>query len=132
MTFIAITPCRVMDTRASQPFTGAFGPPSLAANVSRSVPMPTSTTCAIPSSAGAYSLNITVVPPGPLSFLSVWPAGAPFPTVSTLNDPVAGGVIANAAIVVAGTSAAIQMFASNVTDVIIDINGYYAAPSDAS
>jgi Chaperone of endosialidase len=132
MTFIAITPCRVMDTRASQPFTGAFGPPSLAANVSRQVPLPSSATCSIPSNAGAYSLNITVVPPGPLSFLSIWPAGAPYPGVSTLNDPVAGGVIANAAIVVAGTSGAIQMFAGNPTDVIIDINGYYTTPTDLS
>jgi Chaperone of endosialidase len=130
MTFIAVTPCRVMDTRSTQPFTGAFGPPSLAANLTRSVPMPSSTTCTIPSNAGAYSLNITVVPPGPLSFLSVWPMGAAYPGVSTLNDPIAGGVIANAAIVVAGTSGAIQMLASNPTDVIIDINGYYAAPTD--
>jgi hypothetical protein len=130
MTFIAVTPCRVMDTRSTQPFTGAFGPPSLVANVARQVPMPTSTTCSIPATAGAYSLNVTAVPPGPLSFLSVWPAGQPFPTVSTLNDPVAGGFIANAAIVVAGTAGAIQMFASNPTDVIIDINGYYAAPTD--
>src|ERR1700681_2439802 len=61
MTFIAITPCRVMDTRSTQPFTGAFGPPSLAAFANRTVPMPSSTTCAIPSNAGAYSLNITVV-----------------------------------------------------------------------
>src|SRR5580693_9471680 len=128
MTFIAVTPCRVMGTRTGQGFTGAFGPPSLAANTARVVPMPTSTTCSIPATAGAYSLNITVVPPGPMSFLSVWPAGAPFPTVSTLNDPIAGGVIANAAIVVAGTSGAIQMLASNPTDVIIDINGYYAVP----
>jgi hypothetical protein len=67
-----------------------------------------------------------------MSFLSVWPAGAPYPNVSTLNDPVSGGLIANAAIVVAGTGGAIQMLASNVTDVIIDINGYYAAPTDAS
>ncbi len=131
MTFIAVTPCRVMDTRSTQPFTGAFGPPSLAAfGTARQVPLPTSTTCSIPSNAGAYSLNITVVPPGPMSFLSVWPAGAPYPGVSTLNDPVAGGVIANAAIIVAGTSGAIQMLASNPTDVIIDINGYYAAPTD--
>jgi len=131
MTFIAMTPCRVMDTRSSQPFTGAFGPPSLAAyGTYRQVPMPTSS-CNIPANAGAYSLNITVVPPGPLSFLSVWPAGQPYPVVSTLNDPVSGGVIANAAIVVAGTAGAIQMVAGNPTDVIIDINGYYAAPSDA-
>jgi trimeric autotransporter adhesin len=132
LTFIAITPCRVMDTRSTQPFTGAFGPPSLAANVTRSVPMPSSTNCSIPSNAGAYSLNITVVPPGPLSFLSVWPAGQPYPGVSTLNDPVSGGVIANAAIIVAGAAGAIQMLASNPTDVILDINGYYASPTDAN
>jgi hypothetical protein len=65
LTFIAMTPCRVMDTRQGQSFTGAFGPPSLAAyGSSRQVPMPTSF-CNIPSNAGAYSLNITVVAPGP-------------------------------------------------------------------
>jgi hypothetical protein len=132
MTFIAITPCRVMDTRTGQGFTGAFGPPSLAGSSNRVVPMPSSTTCSIPFNAGAYSLNITVVPPGPLSFLSVWPAGAPYPNVSTLNDPTPGGVIANAAIIVAGTGGAIQMFSSDPTDVIIDINGYYTDPTDLS
>jgi hypothetical protein len=131
MTFIAMTPCRVMDTRSSQPFTGAFGPPSLAAFTTRQVPMPSSS-CNIPANAGAYSLNITVVPPGALSFLTVWPAGQPFPTVSTLNDPISGGVVANAAIVVAGTSGAIQMVAGNPTDVIIDINGYYGTPTDSN
>jgi hypothetical protein len=132
MTFIAMTPCRVMDTRSSQPFTGPFGPPSLPAyGTARQVPM-SSSSCNIPVNAGAYSLNVTVVPQGPLSFLTVWPAGQPYPTVSTLNDPVSGGVIANAAIVVAGSFGDIQMVAGNPTDVIIDINGYYAAPTDGS
>jgi len=132
MTFIAMTPCRVMDTRAGQGFTGAFGPPSLPAfGTARQVPMPSSSTCTIPSNAGAYSLNITAVSPGVLSFLSVWPAGQPYPNVSTLNDSSpSGGAVANAAIVPAGTLGAIQMVAGNVTDVIIDINGYYAAPTD--
>ena len=132
MTFIAMTPCRVMDTRAGQGFTGAFGPPSLGAfGTARQVPMPASTTCTIPSNAGAYSLNITAVSPGVLSFLSVWPAGQPYPNVSTLNDSSpSGGAVANAAIVPAGTGGAIQMVAGNPTDVIIDINGYYAAPTD--
>ncbi len=134
LTFIAITPCRVMDTRAGQGFTGAFGPPSLPAfGTARQVPMPSSSTCTIPSNAGAYSLNITAVSPGVLSFLSVWPAGQPYPNVSTLNDSSpTGGAIANAAIVPAGTAGAIQMVAGNITDVIIDINGYYAAPTDPS
>jgi hypothetical protein len=38
-------------------------------------------------------------------------------------------VIANQAIVPAGTGGAIQMEAANPTDVVIDINGYYAAQS---
>ena len=132
MTFIAMTPCRVMDTRSGQGFTGAFGPPSLPAfGTARQVPMPSSSACTIPANAGAYSLNITAVSPGVLSFLSVWPAGAAYPNVSTLNDSSpTGGAVANAAIVPAGTSGAIQMVAGNITDVIIDINGYYAAPSD--
>ncbi len=132
MTFIAMTPCRVMDTRSGQGFTGAFGPPSLPAfGTARQVPMPSSSTCTIPANAGAYSLNITAVSPGVLSFLSVWPAGAAYPNVSTLNDSSpTGGAVANAAIVPAGTGGAIQMVAGNITDVIIDINGYYAAPSD--
>src|SRR5260370_39930161 len=29
LVFVGLTPCRVADTRSSQPFTGAFGPPSL-------------------------------------------------------------------------------------------------------
>jgi hypothetical protein len=46
--------------------------------------------------------------------------------VSTLND-VTGTIVANAAIVPAGTSGSIDVYASNNTDIIIDINGYYAA-----
>ncbi len=124
LAFVPVTPCRVMDTRATQPFKGAFGPPALGAyGTARQVPIPTSA-CGIPATAGAYSLNITAVPSGPLSFLVAWPAGQPYPQVSTLNSP-AGDVVANAAIVQAGTAGAIQLIAGNATDVVIDINGYY-------
>jgi hypothetical protein len=130
LTFIGVTPCRLMDTRSTQGFTGAFGPPSLPAfGTPRVVPIPGSA-CNIPSNAGAYSLNITAIPATTLSFLSVWPAGQPYPGVSTLNA-TSGGIVANAAIVVAGTAGAIQMLSSDPTDVIIDINGYYGAPSDS-
>jgi len=47
------------------------------------------------------------------------------PTVSSLNAPT-GAVTANAAIVPAGTSGAINVFASNNTDLVIDITGYFA------
>jgi hypothetical protein len=42
-----------------------------------------------------------------------------------LND-IGGAIVANAAIVAAGANGAIDVFASNPTNVIIDINGYFA------
>lgn len=47
--------------------------------------------------------------------------------VSTLNNPT-GTAVANAAIVPAGTNGAIATYASNDTELIVDINGYFAAP----
>ena len=125
LTFIGMTPCRVVDTRTGSGFTGAFGPPSLTGGVGRTFPLQSSTTCSIPTTAQAYSLNITVVPPGSLGYITVWPTGQPRPVVSTLNS-LQGFIVANAAIVPAGTSGSIDVYASNATDLIIDINGYYA------
>ncbi|MFN0166995.1 MAG: InlB B-repeat-containing protein [Bryobacteraceae bacterium] len=122
--FIAVTPCRVADTRAGQGKTGAFGPPSLPAGQTREMPIPQST-CGIPSGARAYSLNVTVVPSEGLGYLTVWPAGLAKPLVSTLNS-FDGRIVANAAIVPAGVNGSINVFVSNRTDVIVDINGYFA------
>src|SRR5207253_1790571 len=119
-------PCRIMDTRGLGQ-TGPFGTPTLAANATRNVPIPTHPLCTgIPASAGAYSLNITVTNTGasPFGFIKIWPSGAPEPNVSTLNWSSAGQTIANAAVVQAGTSGAITIRAGNASaDVIIDING---------
>src|SRR5215471_13809976 len=128
MTFIALTPCRVMDTRGNG-FTGAFGPPSLTAGgTPRQVPIPSSS-CNVPSNAGAYSLNITVVPQGPIGFLIAYPTGQPMPLAATLVWSQ-GSITSNAAIVPGGTSGSVDIYANSATDVVIDINGYYAAPSD--
>ena len=134
--FVAISPCRVVDTRAIFNFPAPFGAPSLVANTARSFPMQASTLCSIPSNAAAYSLNITVTPIGTtsLGFLTVWPVGAVQPNASTLNNPDALPALANAAIVPAGndSSGSIDAFASSATDLIIDINGYYISPTDAN
>jgi transposase InsO family protein len=79
----------------------------------------------LPATAEAYSLNMTVVPQGPLGYLTAWPAGQAQPEVSTLNVPK-GFALANAAIVRAGTSGSINTFVTDLTDVIIDTNGYFA------
>ena len=75
--------------------------------------------------AEAYSLNFSVVPHGSLFYMTVWPTGGTRPTVSTLND-IPGQIIANAALVPAGTGGKVSVFPTNDTDLIIDINGYFA------
>jgi hypothetical protein len=130
LVFVAMTPCRVVDTRAGRGFAGAFGPPSLAGGATRNFPILSNPTCSIPPTAAAYSFNVAVVPPGPLGFLTVWPGpiSNPLPLASTLND-LTGTVVANAAIVQAGMDGSVNVFASNNTDLVIDINGYYVAQS---
>lgn len=121
--FVAVPPCRVADTRDNS--LSHLGTPSLKAGVSRDFPILESS-CGIPATAVAYSLNITVVPQGPLGYITVWPAGQKQPFVSTLNS-FGGAVIANAAIVGSGTAGALTLFATDNTDVILDINGYFTA-----
>jgi photosystem II stability/assembly factor-like uncharacterized protein len=130
LAFYPLPPCRIMDTRGNG-FTGPFGPPSLtspgASGTSRTVPV-LSSTCGVPSTAQAYSLNFTVQPHGsPMQWLTAWPTGPMEPNDSTLNDPT-GTVVANAAIVPAGTGGSIDLYVHDTTDVIVDINGYFALP----
>jgi len=127
LAFYPLTPCRVADTRVGSGFSGAFGAPSLAKLVARSFPIQQSA-CNVPATAQAYSFNITVVPPAGVTYLTAWPTGLATPATTTLNSPN-GAVVGNAAIVTAGTSGAISLLASNKTDVVIDINGYFAPPT---
>jgi hypothetical protein len=123
MAFLPLTPCRVADTRGP---SGPLGGPAMTKNQQRDFPVLASA-CNIPDNAQAYSLNFTVIPKTTLGYLTVWPTGeSQMPVVSTLNAPT-GTVVANAALVPAGTSGAISVFASDATDVIIDINGYFAS-----
>jgi prefoldin subunit 5 len=123
LSFYPVTPCRIADTRNA---TGPFGAPSISAGGTRTF-LPDQSTCNLPPTAQAYSLNFTVVPKTSLSFLTVWPFGQNQPLVSTLNSPT-GAIVANAAIVSAGTNFGINAYATDTTDVIVDVNGYFAPP----
>ncbi len=124
LAFYPLTPCRVVDTRNS---SAPLGGPFLAGGQSRDLPLPMSS-CGLPANAQAYSLNFTAVPRSHLSFLTVWPTGQARPVVSTLNAPT-GAVTANAAVVPAGQAGDVSVFATDDTDLIVDVNGYYAAPA---
>jgi hypothetical protein len=141
--FYPVAPCRLVDTRgAAAGFNGIapFSGPSIAAGGTLTIPVQSAAEASantapapcgtIPSTAQAYSINLTVVPHagGEVDYVSLWPAGSPKPFVSTLNDPE-GLIVANAAIVPAGNpSGGMSVFNAGpaTTDVIIDINGYFA------
>ena len=122
--FVPVTPCRVVDTRNPN---GEFGGPAIQGGAYRFFPIQQGA-CSIPATAAAYSLNVTVVPHEPLGYLTIWPAGRSQPTVSTMNSPD-GRTKANAAIVPEGASGAVSVYVSNTTDVILDIDGYFAPAS---
>jgi hypothetical protein len=124
LAFYKTTPCRLVDTRQAP---SALGGPFLSGGASRQFPL-LSGSCGIPSTAAAYSLNYTAVPHGGLTYLTTWPSGQPQPLVSTLNAPT-GTVTANAAIVPAGTGGNISVYVSDDTDLVIDIDGYFAPPA---
>ncbi len=121
LSFYPVTPCRVADTRNAD---GPFGGPELEGGTTRSFAV-TQSVCNIPATAAAYAMNVTVVPDGPLAYLTAWPAGSNQPLVSTLNSGD-GSVVANAAIVPAGANGAISFYVTDDTHVILDINGYFA------
>jgi hypothetical protein len=114
LSLYTLPPCRVLDTRAS---SGAF-----AGTLPVSV---TGNSCgALTSAVQGFVLNATVVPDGGLTFLTLWPDGATQPPVSTLN--ASDGAITSNMAIVPTTNGSIDAFASNATQLILDISGYFA------
>jgi uncharacterized repeat protein (TIGR03803 family) len=122
--FAPVTPCRLLDTRSQNgggPIQGGtfqtYNLPQLAQGAG----------CASLSTAKTYSLNVTLVPVdhGPVSYLTIWPAGQSQPVVSLMNS-LDGRIKANAAIVPAGTSGGVSIYVTNTTNVVVDIDGFFA------
>src|SRR5438128_10549735 len=120
--FIALAPCRIVDTRGGAPITGGiFTGGSDVRNYA------VSGICGIPAAARALSLNFTVTGPGQTSagFLLAWPTGGAVPPVSILNWDHVPAQIANAAVVPTDSSVSFTVNVSSPTHVIIDAHGYY-------
>jgi len=121
--FFALPPCRVIDTRNP---TGPFGGPSLFAGLGRTFALADGS-CAIPASARALSVNVTVTQPTAPGNLRLHPAGTAVPTVSSLNYGAAQ-TRGNNAIVPLSSTAGLAIYcaqASGTAHVIVDVNGYF-------
>jgi hypothetical protein len=84
----------------------------------------TASGCGAPASAQSFVLNATVVPPGVLGFLTMWPQVAARPLVSTLN--AGDGAITSNMAIVPTTNGSVSAFTSNPSHLVLDISGYFA------
>ena len=131
--FHPLAPCRIADTRSSS-YPQGLGGPYLSGGVARDFPLLNSSCIPRGVNVAVYSVNVTAVPypslGSSLGYLELWPTGdQPQNPVSTLNNPN-GTIVANAAIVVAGTNGAITAYPSNDTHLVIDTNGYFSPDAE--
>jgi hypothetical protein len=131
--YVPVTPCRVVDTRVSN---GTFGAPALVAGQQRSFLLADSS-CNLPADMTAVSMNVTAVPIDgePVDYVTVWgtsTADPKTPPTSTLNANT-GAVTANAAIVTINPSTygSVSVYASNNTNLVLDVTGYFAPAASA-
>jgi hypothetical protein len=125
--FVAIPPCRIVDTRVA--VSDGFHQPNFIDDEARTFPFPASPDCpGLPSLAGAWSVNIQFRPISQLAFLTAYPTGTTRPGVSTMTAGPAAWV-QNSAIVPAGTGGAIDIYCQYAGRVVIDVNGYYGPQS---
>jgi Bacterial Ig-like domain (group 1) len=118
--FTAITPQRLLDTRSAG---GRLGPGrSLSLTVAGG-------SNGAPANASAVVMNVTVTKTTAASFLTVYPTGSAKPLASNLNW-VRGQTIPNLVAVPVGDSDQVTFFnAAGSSDLVVDLEGYFAAPS---
>jgi hypothetical protein len=131
-TYVATTPCRVVDTR---PGPDNVGP--------RSTPLKPSETystsfvgsvgrCNIPNDAVAVVLNLAIVNPTGSSYLTVFPAGGTVPLAANLNFTPGQPPVSNSATVQIGDGGKLSFFNyAGTVDVVADVSGYYTAADTA-
>jgi hypothetical protein len=124
--FVAITPCRLVDTRAGSDNVGPRSTPVHAGETFIVQATGTSGGCAIPPGATAMSMNVTVVGPTAPGFLTVFPADQPRPTTANLVWVARQAPTPNAVTSALSTLGTIGFFnLAGDVDVIADVVGYF-------
>ena len=131
--FHPLTPTRVYDSR----WPGGAGP--LATGLDRTVSvkdgrdLDTGAVTAldvVPAGATAVAYNLTIAESVNSGFLAVTPGGSGTFAASSINWPIGGAVLANAAIVNVGANRDVTVFCGGLggssTQFIIDITGFFA------
>ena len=135
LVFVPVKPCRLADTRPGSGYP-ALGSAPLAALTPHTLPIAGSCGVVVQGGGGnaeAYSLNVTVVPPSSTrgGYLLVYPNPAtPVPLAASLTWNPGASYQTAAVVAAASPDGSLNVAASASTNVVIDINGYYAPPTD--
>jgi hypothetical protein len=119
--FFAVTPCRLADTRTTDP-------PSLASSGTRLLQV--AGRCGIPTTAKSVSANLTVVGATGGGHVQAWPADLQLPSTSVINF-AAGQTRANNAILalardgLGDIAVHAVVLGGGAVHLIIDVNGYF-------
>ncbi len=122
-TYVPVNPLRVLDTRTGTGVAQAQVP------AGGTISLAVAGVNGVPANATAVVLNMTTTQAtGPESFLSVYPSDGTLPTVSNLNF-TSGPPSTNAVVARVGTDGKVKIYNNlGSTDVVADLNGYFAAP----
>jgi hypothetical protein len=119
--FYTLTACRALDTRLGSP---------LANNGQLVFPIAGAAGCAVPPTATAVAVNLTVVAPTSSGSIAVYPGNLSLPAIATINFS-AGRTLANNAVLGlatdgSGTLAATASLSAGATaDLLVDVVGYF-------
>lgn len=126
--FVPITPCRLMDTRAG----GPIGPRNTPIGSTPYVATVRGTNgnCVVPAAATAVSLNVTFASPSANSFVTVYPADKPLPNTSNLNFSAGQAPAPNAVTVALSADGKIAIRNDvGTVDLLVDVVGFYEPAS---
>ncbi|MEP7113236.1 MAG: hypothetical protein ABI862_08225, partial [Ilumatobacteraceae bacterium] len=126
--FHSVVPARFLDTRAG--FATIDGASNGVGAVARDTTLELQVTGRgdVPSNATAVVLNVTATEIVASGFVTVYPCGADRPLASNLNF-VAGQTVPNQVITKVGVDGKVCLYASESTQLIADVGGYFAAES---
>jgi hypothetical protein len=128
--FVSITPCRLLDTRASST-VGNRTTPLAAQEVAAFNVQGTYGNCTIPATATGVSANVTITDGTAPSFLTVWPSDASRPTASTNNWTADQAPTPNLVDVKLSADGRVSLYNDvGSVNVIIDVLGYYEPVGD--
>jgi len=120
-----ITPARLLDSRSNGVTVDGVGQGGGPVTGGTVVEVQVTGRAGVPTTAVAAVLNITATQGAGTGYVTAYPCGTTPPTSSSLNFTI-GATVPNGVIAKIGTNGRVCLFVSNGTQLIADLNGWFA------